>query len=111
MTLHPVQLVWPSREYLAGYADALRRGWSPDNVRGQAAAEEELARLAADPAAFVASLVDRQAAGEPIVLADGSTVKRLPGYRKWIWDGEFCGSIWFPLQARAEGLAPDSLRH
>jgi predicted acetyltransferase len=111
MTLHPVQLVWPSREYLAGYADALRRGWSPDNVRGQAAADEELARIAADPDAVVASLVDRQAAGEPIVLADGSTVKRLPGYRKWIWDGEFCGSIGFRWQPGTEALPPYCLGH
>ena len=29
-----MQLVWPSRENLASYIDALERGWSPDNVRG-----------------------------------------------------------------------------
>jgi len=46
-------LVWPSREQLDSYADALRRGWSPDNVRGLAATEEELARIGHDPDAFV----------------------------------------------------------
>src|SRR2546430_6881442 len=31
-------------------------------------------------------------------LPDGSVVPRLPGYRKWIWDGEFCGVIGFRWQ-------------
>jgi hypothetical protein len=27
--------------YLSGYIDALQRGWSPNNLRGKAAADEE----------------------------------------------------------------------
>jgi predicted acetyltransferase len=56
-------LVWPARTYLASYAAALERGWSPDNIRGAAAAREQLAKIAVDPDAFVASLVDREAKG------------------------------------------------
>jgi predicted acetyltransferase len=104
-------LVWPSREHLDSYADALRRGWSPDNVRGLAVTEEQLARIARDPDAFVSSLVDREAKGEPIVLADGTTVKRLPGYVRWLWDGEFCGSIGFRWQRGTEALPPHCLGH
>ena len=26
-------------------------------------------------------------------MPDGSFVPRLPGYRRWLWDGKFCGSI------------------
>ena len=63
-----MELVWPSLDRLPGYVDALVRGWSPDNLRGRAAAEEELARIAADPRGFVASLVDREAKGAPVVL-------------------------------------------
>jgi hypothetical protein len=33
-------LVWPTEEYLPSYVDALRRGWSPDNLRPEAAREE-----------------------------------------------------------------------
>jgi hypothetical protein len=33
-----MKLVWPGRDYLSGYIDALKRGWSPDNVRREAAA-------------------------------------------------------------------------
>jgi hypothetical protein len=88
-----MKLVWPSREYLPSYVVALERGWSPDNLRGQLAAQEELARIAEDADAFLASLVDRDAMAEPISPPDGTTVTRLPGYRRWMWDGELCGSI------------------
>ena len=109
--LNDMTLVWPSREYLPGYVAALNRGWSPDNLRGEAAAQEELARIAADPDAFVASLVDREAAGAPITLPDGTTVPRLPGYRRWLWDGEFCGSIGLRWQRGTEALPPHCLGH
>jgi predicted acetyltransferase len=106
-----MNLVWPSREYLPGYAAALERGWSPDNVRGEMAAREQLQRIAADPDAFLASLVDREARGDPIVLADGTTVPRLPGYHRWMWDGEFCGSVGFRWQRGTEALPPHCLGH
>ena len=61
--------------------------------------------------AFLASLVDREAKGDPIVLADGSTVKRLPGYVKWMWDGEFCGSIGLRWQPGTTALPPHCLGH
>ena len=104
-------LVWPSLEYLASYVAALERGWSPDNLRGQIAAQEELARIGTDAGAFLASLVDREAAGDPITLPDGTKVPRLPGYRRWLWDGEFCGSIGFRWQRGTEALPPHCLGH
>src|SRR5215204_6404519 len=88
-----MRLVWPAQQYLPEYVKALETGWSPDNLREEAAAREELARTAADPDQFLASLVDRTGAGDPIELLDGTTVPRLPAYRKWMWDGQFCGSI------------------
>ena len=77
-----MELVWPSLEYLAGYVAALERVWSPDNTRGKAAADEELARIVEDGERFLASLVDLEAKGDPVALPDGSTVPRLPGYRR-----------------------------
>lgn len=106
-----MKLVWPSREYLPSYVAALERGWSPDNVRGAVAAQEELARIAADPDTFVASLVDKQGTGGPITLPDGTKVPRLPGYRRWLWDGEFCGSIGLRWQRGTEALPPHCLGH
>ena len=100
------QLVWPAVEHLESYVAALRRGWSPDNIRGEAAAKEELAEIAEDPGLFLNRLVDREAKGLPIKLPDGSTAKRLPGYRRWVWDGEFCGTIGFRWQPGTCELPP-----
>ena len=106
-----MQLIWPSIERLPAYAAALERGWSPDNVREEAAAREQLARIAADAEGFVASLVDREAKGAPVTLPDGSSVPRLPGYQRWMWDGEFCGAIGFRWQPGTSELPPHCLGH
>lgn len=107
----PLQLIVPDLAHLDGYADALRRGWSPDNVRVDEAPREELARIEADPAAFVTSLDDPEARGGDIALPDGTMVKRMPGYRRWMWDGEFCGSIGFRWQPGTVELPPYVLGH
>jgi predicted acetyltransferase len=106
-----MQLVWPTVEHLPSYVAALSSGWSADNVRGAAAAAEELERIRKDPLAFVASLVDREARGDPVRLPDGSTVDRIPGFRRWMWDGEFCGVIGFRWQPGTEALPPHCLGH
>ena len=107
-----MELVVPSLDRLGSYADALRRGvFYPDNSRGAPSALDELAKIKADPAAFVASLDDREGKGAPITLPDGSQVKRLPGYRRWLWDGEFCGHIGFRWQRGTSALPPYTLGH
>jgi predicted acetyltransferase len=103
--------VWPAQEYLPSYTTALERGWSPDNIRGMEATREQLARIAEDPQAFLASLVVRSPNGALITLPDGSKVPRLPGYRRWLWDGEFCGSIGFRWQPGTSELPPHILGH
>jgi len=106
-----VVLVYPSREHLPSYIEALERGWSPDNLLGAVVAQEELRRIGVDADAFLASLVDREAAAGPITLPDGSKVKRLPGYRQWMWDGDFCGSIGLRWQPGTEALPEYCLGH
>jgi predicted acetyltransferase len=107
----PLQLLVPSLAHLDAYADALRRGWSPDNVRLEEAAREELELIAEDRAAFVAALDDREARHGPITLPDGSQVPRLPGYRRWMWDDGFCGSINFRWQPGTSALPSHCLGH
>ncbi len=107
----PLQLLVPALAQLDTYADALRRGWSPDNVRLAEAAREELALIAEDKADFIALLDDREAKGGPITLPDGSEVPRLPGYRRWMWDDGFCGSIGFRWQPGTSALPPHCLGH
>src|SRR5689334_21035312 len=94
----PIELVKPAAPHLDGYVDALNRGWSPDNVRGRAAAEEQLKAIANDAAGFLARLDDPEAKAGPVKLPDGSEVQRLPGFVRWVWDGEFSGSIGFRWQ-------------
>jgi predicted acetyltransferase len=106
-----VQLLVPSLAHLDANADALRRGWSPDNVRLEEATREELELIADDPAGFVAMLDDREAKRGPITLPDGSQVPRLPGYRRWMWDGAFCGSVGFRWQPGTSALPPYVLGH
>ena len=106
-----MQLLTPSLAALPGYVAALERGWSPDNIRGEAAAREELGQIAADAPSFVARQIDREAKGPPIKLPDGSTAQRLPGYRLWMWDDEFCGTIGFRWQPGTSALPPHVLGH
>ncbi len=108
--MQPMDLVWPAAQYLPGYVHALQQGWSPDNLRPQAALDD-LARIAEDPDRFLFEQVDREAKGPSITLPDGSTVPRLPGYSRWMWDGEFCGSIGFRWQPGTTELPPHCLGH
>ena len=101
-----VTLVPPNRDMLPGYAAALEQGWSPDNTRDVSA--EQLAALRADPAAFLAGLFDQ---GGTITLWDGRQVPKLPGFRHWISDGEFCGSIGFRWQPGSDELPAHVLGH
>jgi predicted acetyltransferase len=110
MAIEIMNLVWPAREYLPGYLHALRHGWSPDHLRPQTALDE-LARIARDADAFVREQVDREAKGPRLTLPDGSVVPRLPGYLRWMWDGEFCGSIGFRWQPGTTELPEYCLGH
>jgi predicted acetyltransferase len=38
-------------------------------------------------------------------------VRRLPGYRRWMWDGELCGVIGFRWQPGSNELPPHVLGH
>ena len=106
-----MRLVRPSREHLASYAAALERGWSSDNVRGSERTREELQQIATDADAFLAGLDDREAKGPPIKMPDGSSVPRLPGWRRWMWDGEFAGAIGFRWHPGTSALPPWCLGH
>ncbi len=114
-----MQLLRPQLEHLAEYARVLQRGWSGDNLRGAAAAHEELAQIEADPAAFVALMHDPEGRGPAVTLPDGSKVPRIPGLRRWLWEddaeppdgGRFAGSINLRWAAGDAALPPHVLGH
>ena len=107
-----MKLLVPALPELDQYAAALRRGgfWA-DNIRREDSAREELAKIESDPEAFVASLDDREAKAGPITLPDGSQVERLPSFRRWMWDDEFCGQIGFRWQPGTSTLPAYVLGH
>lgn len=106
-----LHLVRPSKLYISGYINALKKGWSPNNVRGAEVARTQLLEIEADPDRFLGLQEDLEAKGPPITLPDGSLVKRLPGFHRWIWDGEFCGSIGFRWQPHTPELPSYVLGH
>ncbi|MCS4511887.1 GNAT family N-acetyltransferase [Xylophilus ampelinus] len=100
------KVVWPSNTHLSSYIHALERKWHPNEAAAEQASSAELNRIHADPEAFLKRLVDRGDTPLPVTLSDGRQVARLPGYKKWIWDGEFCGVLSFVWQKGTEDL-PD----
>jgi predicted acetyltransferase len=106
-------LVLPSLDYLPSYSQALASGWSPNNVRPEARFDE-LEKIQKDAAGFVAGLFDLDATGGDITLPDGSTVPKLPGYRKWLVDRStktFLGSYGFRWVKGSNELPPYCLGH
>ncbi|MEO5733759.1 MAG: GNAT family N-acetyltransferase [Rubrivivax sp.] len=87
-----MQLVRPARVHMPAYAAALRRGWSPNTMRPEAAAEE-LQQIDSDAEGFLALMHDPEAKGPPVTMPDGSQRPRIPGLRRWMWadDGDLAG--------------------
>jgi predicted acetyltransferase len=108
--MHAIKLLRPTTALLPSYISALEAGWSPDNVRKEVAAREQLHAIEVTAVAFVDGLDDPTASGGPIPLPDGSTVAR-PSVVRWIWDGDVCGAIGFRWQAGTAELPPYVLGH
>ncbi|MBN9061017.1 MAG: hypothetical protein BGP06_17250 [Rhizobiales bacterium 65-9] len=83
----------PKLALLDGFEDALARGWSPYTLAD--VSQQELKRLRADRAAYLASL---NAQSGWIVLPDGRMVPKLPSRGFFINDGDFCGRIGLRFQ-------------
>lgn len=105
-----MELIHPTLVHLPSYLGALRRGWSPD-TRRVGTDDPEIERVINDPGRFVALMDDREAAGGPVEMPDGSFVPRLPGIRRWMWDGEFAGSVSLRWQPGTTELPPTCLGH
>lgn len=87
------ELRTPSLDILPRYIDALERGYHPSTSGGAAYAEKQLASAKADPAGFLKKLNHAEEETSLIELPDGNMVPRIPGFVRWMWDGDFCGQI------------------
>ena len=105
-----MKLLRPCIEHIPAYVSALRKGWSPDNLRSEAA-QEQIESIEMDAASFVSNLDDPTARAGPVTLPDGSKVPRLPSVRRWIWEGEFCGHISLRWRPGTEELPPTCPGH
>jgi predicted acetyltransferase len=108
----PTALAVPAADRLDAYRAALARGYLPSNVDGERIARAHIAAIATDAAAFLASLTDPEARGAPVRLPDGTLVPRLPGFTRWIVDGDaFVGQINLRWQVGTDELPPHVLGH
>lgn len=105
-----MELIRPQAEHLPSYLDALHQGWSP-NTEHVGLDQAEIDRVLEAPDRFIELCDDREAAGGPIELPDGSTVARLPGLTRWMWDGGFAGAINLRWQPGTRALPPTCLGH
>jgi predicted acetyltransferase len=96
----------PTHTLLPGYVEALSRSWSSSNLQNTSA--EELAAIAADPQGFLDGLESTEGT---IALPDGRRVPKLPSRRRWMFDGEFCGSISLRFVPGTDALPEHVLGH
>jgi predicted acetyltransferase len=83
-----IRLKVPTLDDLDGYADALKRGWSPTTMED--ISQSELKKVEAGKKEYLAQLL---AQGGEITLPDGAKAPRLPQKLFFIDDGDFCGRI------------------
>jgi predicted acetyltransferase len=101
-----LQLLEPSLSQLSDYADALARGWSPNNVRDVSG--EQLDAIRSGREAFVAELLSQTGT---VRLPDGTETPKLPNRVRWMWDGAFAGHIGLRWQPGTDALPDHVLGH
>lgn len=101
-------LVVPGMERLESYMDAVARGFSHDTLRD--VSQEELAKLQADAEGHLARM-NASPEGLTVTLPNGTKVPRLPMITRWMWDGDFAGTIKFRYVPNSNELPPHVLGH
>ncbi len=105
-----MELIRPGPSTCPATSTRCTAGWSP-NTEHVGFDQAAIDRVTRDPDRFLELCDDREAAGDPIELPDGSTVARLPGLTRWMWDGEFAGAINLRWQPGTRELPPTCLGH
>ena len=106
-----MELVRPALEHLESYRGALIRALELDPHDDSLEVTDELKAIEENPARFLDLKDDRQAVGGDVRLPDGSKQSRLPGITRWMWDGQYCGSINLRWQSGKNDLPATVLGH
>lgn len=105
-----LHLVTPARAHLNGFIDAVAAGWSPSTVDPEAG-RRAVNKIANDADAYLCSLDDREGKGPPNLGPNGEVWPRIPGFSRWLWDGDFCGSISLRWEKGSSVLPPHVSGH
>jgi predicted acetyltransferase len=106
-----MEIVRPDVGYLESYKTGLLRSISSGTAPYPDRAQRELLEIETSPEAFLAKQDDIFASSGDIELSDGSFVPRLPGFTRWMWDGQVCGEINFRWKNGTTDLPPHCLGH
>ena len=106
-----MEIIRPEELYLESYKLALIQSISSGTTTNLDRAQRELLEIETTPESFLAKQDDSEALSGDIELSDGSFVPRLPGFTRWMWDGEICGEINFRWQNGTTDLPPYVLGH
>jgi predicted acetyltransferase len=106
-----MKIIRPEERYLESYKMALIQSVSSGTAPYLDRAQREIMEIETAPDAFLAKQDDPEALSGDIELSDGSFVPRLPGFTRWMWDGEMCGEINLRWQNGTTELPPHCLGH
>lgn len=108
-----MRIVRPEESRLGGYLGALKRALVTDAKNDEDAhwLSSAIGAIEEDSTSFLAEQDDPKALGGDIKLPDGTYVPRIPGFTRWMWDGEACGSINFRWQPGTTNLPPTTFGH
>ena len=106
-----MEIVRPEVRYLESYKMGLIQSISSGTAAYLDRTQREILEIETAPDEFLAKQDDPSALSGDIELSDGSLVPRLPGFSRWIWDGQVCGEINFRWQVGTTDLPPHCLGH
>lgn len=106
-----MEIVRPGERYLESYKCALIQEISGGSAAYPDRAQREILEIETAPDVFLAKQDDPNALSGDIELSDGSLVPRLPGFTRWMWDGDVCGEINFRWKIGTTELPPHCLGH
>lgn len=104
-----MELISPDMEHLPLFVAAMERSIAEASLETWYA-QEQLRLAREEPELLLTQSNDMVGVGT-VRLSDGTEVPRLPGFSRWMWDGQIAGTINFRWQAGTTELPPDCLGH